>query len=88
MAEKCLKRKDARTVSTTLSYAEIELYDQARAELGLTIGQLVRVALKYLLWTYKTVKSGGKLSLTTPDGEVKEIIILELEGATLERGSG
>lgn len=73
--------KDRRTVTFTLGEGEVPLYNNILKELGTSLSNLMRLAIKLLLLVYEHYKQGGQVILRDKDGLEKPIFILEFQGA-------
>lgn len=73
--------KDRRTVTFTLGEGEVPLYNNILKELGTSLSNLMRLAIKLLLLVYEHYMQGGQVILRDKDGLEKPIFILEFQGA-------
>lgn len=81
-------KADRRTVTFRLGEGEIHSYENILEELGTSLSNLMRLAIKLVIMLYYQYKSGGQLILKDKDGQERPLVILELQGVKLNEQGG
>jgi len=72
-------KRETKAVTVRFGLEDYDQFQLMSKKLGVPWTDLVKVAVKLLVYLYQLILSGGKIKLVRPDGSEEVLAILELE---------